>query len=183
MIYGPPRIGLYEHWAMERTNPIMFRSENDFNEHVRNETVKSYNHESMYNNSNRIEPVDLWVTVFGFNPNDITEVIDFFTFYCGRVIDKKYPPQRYNWIEIKFERPYQVFKALKYNGKIINGSTMIGVVKNSSEPKETMNWSHSGYYDTTKPLSINNPMVTNWNTPTNKSNGLMTRFFELIFGL
>lgn len=135
---------------------------------------------------------ELWVTVFGFKPHEVSDVVEHFSRHVGTIVDRKYPPQQYNWIELKFARAYEVGKALKHNGKMVNRSTMVGVMMSPQQKtKVQAGSSPRGLYDPTRPLSMYNSRIyTNWDTDVfgqvedvpQKSGGLMTRFFELVFG-
>lgn len=69
-----------------------------------------------------------WVTVFGFPPDLSIHILKLFSEY-GAIEEHRIPPVASNFIYIKFASELQAKRALSNNGKIVNGSLIIGVLE------------------------------------------------------
>jgi len=72
------------------------------------------------------EESERWVTVFGFPPATASSVLGQFS-QVGHIVEHKFPGQG-NWVNICYASKLDARRALSYNGKILAGHTMIGVV-------------------------------------------------------
>ncbi len=73
------------------------------------------------------DPIDSWVTVFGFSGAQVQPVLQYFK-SLGNVINSELGQR--NWIHIQYDSPWAAQKALLKNGSVIQaaGSSMIGVI-------------------------------------------------------
>ncbi|XP_050235068.1 nuclear pore complex protein NUP35 [Mercurialis annua] len=67
-----------------------------------------------------------WVTVYGFTPVDINEVLREFE-KCGVIVKHVFGPRNANWMHILYQSRSDARKALSKNGFQINGVLMVGV--------------------------------------------------------
>ena len=70
--------------------------------------------------------LDLWVTVFGFNPVTAKQVLN--DFGSTSSVSEYRLCNESNWLHIKFATRLEVAKALRKNGKLFGRNTMIGVL-------------------------------------------------------
>lgn len=91
-----------------------------------NAAFENYNG-PVYINTSSTDPIDSWVTVFGFNGAQTQAVLNYFK-TLGTVV-KTELGQR-NWLHIQFDSPWAAQKALLKNGTVLPsaGSCMIGVL-------------------------------------------------------
>eukprot|EP00126_Sphaerothecum_destruens_P015009 Sdes_comp8912_c0_seq1m320 len=68
-----------------------------------------------------------WVTVFGFPPASASIVLSFFLQY-GDITQHVIAPNSGNWMHIQFQSKMQAEKARSKNGKVFNGTLMLGVL-------------------------------------------------------
>lgn len=73
------------------------------------------------------DPIDCWVTVFGFGGSQASAVIDYFR-TIGNIVHTELGQR--NWLHIQFDSPWTAQKALLKNGSVLAaaGSAMIGVL-------------------------------------------------------
>ncbi|XP_054275398.1 nucleoporin NUP35-like isoform X2 [Macrosteles quadrilineatus] len=77
-------------------------------------------------NQSSAEEGERWVTVFGFPPAAASSVLGQFS-QVGHIIEHRFPGQG-NWVNICYASKLDARRALSYNGKVLSGHTMIGVV-------------------------------------------------------
>lgn len=84
-------------------------------------------------NMNESQGLLQWVTVFGFLPSDINNVLAHISSRV-RIVDKHPAPHaQSNWIHLKCASEQEVQRALACNGNIVSGSVMIGVIPCTDE--------------------------------------------------
>jgi len=66
-----------------------------------------------------------WVTVFGFQPSRLDQILDQFQRYGNIVV---YIAENGNWVHLQYETVLQAQKAQSKNGKLISEGMMIGVI-------------------------------------------------------
>lgn len=199
---GPPKTGLFDSLEQEKkpSSPIMSSTVAHLNESVDfNESVSRIHEDSLNysrntsfanlmnrTNSNATRIDTNWVTVYGFPPSCLTQVLSHLA-NCGPIIEKKVTPQG-NWVHVKFSAPNEVSRALALNGKMINSNIMIGVKlhyvsgeegnENAvfTSPIRARNLRHSFV----SPQNSNS-VVTSQTLP-QKSTGVLTKAMEYVFG-
>lgn len=72
-----------------------------------------------------LDPLDVWVTVFGFPPSAASYVLSQFC-GCGTVLQHSMPPNA-NWMHVKFQSRLMARKAIGKNGCVLGSSIMVGV--------------------------------------------------------
>jgi len=72
-----------------------------------------------------LDPLDVWVTVFGFPPSAASFVLSQFS-GCGTVLQHSMPPNA-NWMHVKFQSRLMARKALGRNGAVLGSTIMVGV--------------------------------------------------------
>lgn len=72
-----------------------------------------------------LDPMDVWVTVFGFPPSAASYVLSQFS-SCGTVLQHSMPPNS-NWMHLKFQSRLMAKKALGKNGCVLGSTIMVGV--------------------------------------------------------
>lgn len=80
---------------------------------------------------------DYWVTVFGFNKDQLSEILDLFNRH-GNVV-KHEQPEEGNWVKLRYSSVTHAQQALSRNGQLLD-KTMIGVVS-TTKPNGTENLS------------------------------------------
>lgn len=73
-----------------------------------------------------LEENERWVTVFGFPPAAASAIVGQFS-QVGHIVEHRFPGQG-NWVNICYASKLDARRALSYNGKILGGHTMVGVV-------------------------------------------------------
>ncbi|KAG8224923.1 hypothetical protein J437_LFUL006282 [Ladona fulva] len=76
-----------------------------------------------------------WVTVFGFMPSAVNDIIAHFV-HCGTILEHKWgtqpdgknSTQRCNWIHLRFRTVREARRAIAKNGKVFGGCMMVGVI-------------------------------------------------------
>lgn len=145
-----------------------------------------------------------WVTVFGFPAAASSYILQQFYHY-GNITDYKMSPSG-NWMHLHYQTQLQAKVALSKNGKIFNGSVMIGVAP--CIDKAVMNQCRNTSRTTTQSQRqtdtslLNASLPVNNNTPINvafkfaadehaviptgtvpeKNGGLMSKALEYLFG-
>lgn len=134
---GPPTVELFD------TVESLKTTSNQCSLSTPNQSI-SYNqprllHSSIFNDSglnpNTSESQGLlqWVTVFGFPPSDMNNVLAHISSRV-RIVDKHPPPHsQSNWIHLKCASELEAQRALACNGNIVSGSIMIGVIPCTDE--------------------------------------------------
>jgi len=152
------------------------------------------------------DPMDVWVTVFGFPPSAASFILSQFS-ACGTVLQHSMPPNA-NWMHLKFQTRLQAKKAISKNGTVLGSTIMVGVSPCSdSSVLENLNSSvTSPLHDTSINQSVSNinsslgtprsirpltqaykdaqgefKVVPNTNTP-NKNSGLVSKAMGCMFG-
>lgn len=147
-----------------------------------------------------LSPDNTWITILGF-PCSTTNVILAHFAQCGTIVEKKFPSQG-NWVHIKYSNPYEASKALAFNGKILAGSIMVGVLPyrpNELSNKENVSINESNLNNSTfaaspRPVrSLAQPYLSPQQRNSNisetisspvpqKSTGIVTKAMEYVFG-
>lgn len=154
--------------------------------------------------SEPLDPMDVWVTVFGFPPSAASYILSQFS-ACGTVLQHSMPPNA-NWMHLKFQTRLQAKKAISRNGSVLGSTIMVGVSPcTDNSVLENLNTTSSA----TSPLhetsvsninsSLGTPrsirpltqaykdaqgdfkVVPNTNTP-NKNSGLVSKAMGCMFG-
>lgn len=73
-----------------------------------------------------LEENERWVTVFGFPPAAASVIVGQFS-QVGHIVEHRFPGQG-NWVNICYASKLDARRALSYNGKILGGHTMVGVI-------------------------------------------------------
>ena len=71
-------------------------------------------------------PLDYWVTIFGFNPVSAKQILQ--DFAATSTVAEYRLCNETNWFHVKFATKLEVAKALRKNGKLFGRNTMIGVL-------------------------------------------------------
>ncbi|CAJ0928797.1 unnamed protein product, partial [Mesorhabditis belari] len=69
---------------------------------------------------------DCWVTVFGFSPNEASNIISFFGRH-GEIIQQQFPTHG-NWVHLRYSSPVHAAQAVSRNGTLFDAQTRIGVM-------------------------------------------------------
>uniref|UniRef100_A0A1B6L809 Nucleoporin NUP53 n=1 Tax=Graphocephala atropunctata TaxID=36148 RepID=A0A1B6L809_9HEMI len=118
---GPPTVGLFDTLevstsALSTTPPsTSFQSSSQLSQTLGPATPTQSTDES-----------EKWVTVFGFPSSAATSILGQFS-QVGHILEHRFPGQG-NWVSICYTSKLDARRALSYNGKILGGHTMIGVV-------------------------------------------------------
>ncbi|XP_046408404.1 nucleoporin Nup35 [Ischnura elegans] len=72
-------------------------------------------------------PSSSWVTVFGFAPHAVNDVLAHFV-HCGTIVEQRGAGGKCNWLHLRFRSPREARRALGKNGKVFGGCMMVGVV-------------------------------------------------------
>ncbi|XP_071444129.1 nucleoporin NUP35 [Hetaerina americana] len=81
---------------------------------------------------------DTWVTVFGFLPHAVNDILAHFV-HCGTILEHRWGggvvseggssgSQSCNWIHLRFRTVREARRALGKNGKVFGGCMMVGVI-------------------------------------------------------
>jgi nuclear pore complex protein Nup53 len=147
-------------------------------------------------------PLSTWVTVWGFPPSAASFVLQQIS-ACGTVLQHVMPPNS-NWMHVRFQTRLQASKAVGKNGSVIGNTIMLGVAPckeesvvdqlNSSILDSSVGQQGGGQSVANISSSLNQTprtirpltqaykeVIAGTNTP-NKSNGLVTKAMEYIFG-
>ncbi|KAF5303046.1 hypothetical protein FQR65_LT08375 [Abscondita terminalis] len=115
-----------------------------------------------------------WVTVYGFPTS---------------AANKRFPAQG-NWVHLKYNSSVEASKALSLNGKLISNNIMVGVCLYQNKGCDKENKDISYYKSPGRARSLrqsfvspqaSNTVVTPTSVP-HKSNGLVTKAMEYVFG-
>jgi nuclear pore complex protein Nup53 len=68
---------------------------------------------------------ETWVTIFGFPPAATSFILQEFSQY-GNILKHVVAPEG-NWLHVRYQSKLQAKKALSKNGKVFNGTIMVGV--------------------------------------------------------
>lgn len=144
---------------------------------------------------------ETWVTVLGF-PSSTNSIIMAHFAQCGTIVDKKFPAQG-NWVHIRYSNQYEANKALAFNGKVLGGNIMVGVLPYRPQElgnKENLSCSESlqssfsnNLVSPPRPLRLlaqpylspheNNTSLNEITSPIpQKSTGMVTKAMEYVFG-
>jgi len=154
--------------------------------------------------NDQADPMDVWVTVFGFPPSASSYILSQFS-ACGTVLQHSMPPNA-NWIHLRFQTRLQAKKAISKNGTVLGSTIMVGVApctdSNVLDQLNTSNISHVndtslGVTNLNSSLSTprqirpltqaykdaqeDHKVVPNTNTP-NKNSGLVSKAMGCMFG-
>ncbi|CAG9855629.1 unnamed protein product [Phyllotreta striolata] len=192
---GPPSTGLFD--TLDYKNKTKHQQSSPVNSTA---LYESYGNNSMCIDDNISRITDTpykkdftdridsyWVTAFGFPPSALTLVLSELS-NCGPIADRKVPSQG-NWVHVKFNNPNEVSRALSLNCKLLNGTTMIGVVlhhERDHENKENDTLMCS-YTSPTRVRSLRHSFVSPGAVNTTqglpqKSTGVVTKVMEYVFG-
>jgi len=72
-----------------------------------------------------LDPMNVWVTVFGFPPSAGSYILSQFSSY-GTILQHSMPPNA-NWMHLRFQTRLQAKKAISKNGTILGSTIMVGV--------------------------------------------------------
>ena len=89
--------------------------------------------------NDQIEQTGNWLIVFGFAPNQLSEILRYLSINIGQIVDTKSYGSQCNWVEVLFESDLSYEKALTMNGKIIPmKNIIIGVIKKGQRKLEAV---------------------------------------------
>jgi len=161
--------------------------------------------EEIASNCEPMDPMNVWVTVFGFPPSAASFILSQFSSY-GTILQHSMPPNA-NWMHLRFQTRLQAKKAISKNGTILGSTIMVGVAPctdtavldqhNASHVSPLHDNSGSGVHNinsslstprTIRPLTqaykdaqAEHQVVPNTNTP-NKNTGFVSKAMGCMFG-
>ncbi|CAL7942433.1 unnamed protein product [Xylocopa violacea] len=131
---GPPTRGLFDTLETSQATSPYVPAENQSMScsqprHLMNTMNTSIFNDNSFNpNANEPQGLLQWVTVFGFPPSDLNNVLAHISSRV-RIVDKHPPPHsQSNWIHLKCASEQEAQRAFACNGNIVSGSVMIGVI-------------------------------------------------------
>lgn len=150
---------------------------------------QSFNINASFNNANRFNQTDFWVTVFGFPCEAVSTILSHFS-GCGTILEKVCSSG--NWIHLRFSSKGECDKALLYNGKIIGNNLMIGVIRCQDESvmekensidvsRASVNKIRSLTQAAYKSAKVEHEVIPNVDDP-KKSTGIVNKAMDLLFG-
>ncbi|KAL0213143.1 hypothetical protein RCL1_006769 [Eukaryota sp. TZLM3-RCL] len=130
--------------------------------------------------SSHIEDSKSWVTLFGFQPEQISSVLNYLS-RVGVVLERS--PGNGNYLHVRFSDPVQAAAALTLNGTSFQPGSLLGVAPLLEVPRgQTMELSSVGMKPVNPASSVLVPESEQIFLKPKRKASILTKFSELFFG-
>ncbi|XP_046668686.1 nucleoporin NUP35 isoform X2 [Homalodisca vitripennis] len=129
---GPPTVGLFD--TLEVSTSALSTTPPSTSFQPSGQLSQTLGPMTPTQNAQNTDENEKWVTVFGFPLSAASSILGQFS-QVGHILEHRFPGQG-NWVNICYTSKLDARRALSYNGKILGGHTMIGVVpcRDNSQP-------------------------------------------------
>lgn len=132
----PPTRSMFDHGSLYNDEKMAGKE----SENVPREKESRHPRDAFHSVGNRVEDYEhTWVTVYGFNQNDLPLVLKEFS-KCGDIVDFGHGNDGpyVNWTHICFDTKYAAQRALLRSGQQLSSTCMVGVKEVDDAKRDTL---------------------------------------------